>query len=131
MKKTIVIQSLLGIFLISFACTNKDQLDTYSGRSVDDLIIGEWNKSYSSRDLNNGITVFYDTITFESNNQGYHKIYKFNALDFSHSFQFYTEDKFLRIKYDQFEDEDHWSYSIRNDSLILGDNKIYLRSQLE
>ena len=127
MKNKISIGSLIGIILISFACTNEDQIGSFSGKSVDDLIIGKWNTSYSSRDLNNGIAVFFDTITFNSNNQGYHKIYEFNSLHFSHPFQFYTEGSSLHLKYDQIEDEVLWTYSILNDSLILKGNKIYKR----
>ena len=126
-RKKIVIQPLIGIFLILFACTDKDQMVTYFGKSIDDSIIGEWNTSYISLDLNYGITVFYDTLTFKSTNEGDQKIYKFNTLDFSHSFQFYTEDNSLHIKYDQIEDEILWTYSILNDSLILRGNKIYIR----
>ncbi len=127
MKNNFAISSFIGIILILFSCTDKDHLDLYSSKSVDDLIIGKWNTSYISRDLNNGITAFYDTMTFSSNNHGYHKIYEFNTLYFSHSFQFYTEDSSLRIKYDQIEDEVLWTYTIQNDSLILKGNKIYKR----
>jgi hypothetical protein len=127
MKNRFSIGSLIGVILISFACTNEDQNGYFSGNSVDDMIIGKWNTSYSSRDLNNGITVFFDTITFNSNNHGYHKIHEFNSLHFSHSFQFYTEGSTLHLKYDQVEGEVLWTYSIRNDSLILKDNNIYKR----
>ena len=127
MKNKISIGSLIGILLISFACTNEDQIGSYSGKSVDDLIIGKWNTSYSSRDLNNGITVFYDTITFNSSNKGYHKIYEFNNIRFSNPFQFFTEGNSLHLKYDQIEGEILWTYSILNDSLILKGNKIYKR----
>ena len=127
MKNKISIGSLICIILISFACTSEDQIGSFSGKSVDDLIIGKWNTSYSSRDLNNGITVFFDTITFNSSNQGYHIIYEFNNLRFSNPFQFYTEGSSLHLKYNQIEDEVLWTYSILNDSLILKGNKIYKR----
>ena len=127
MKNKISIGSLICIILISFACTNEDQIGIFSGKSADDLIIGKWNTSYTSRDLNNGITVFSDTITFNSSNHGYHKIYEFNSLHFSHSFQFYTEGSSLHLKYDQIEDEVLWTYSILNDTLILKGSMIYKR----
>jgi hypothetical protein len=127
MKNKFVIHSLIGLFLILLACTDKDQTGTYFGKNIDDSIISTWNTSYISRDLNNGITVYNDTLTFKSNNHGDHKVYEFNTLDFSHFFQFYTEDNSLTIKYDQIEDEVHWSYTIRNDSLILEGNRIYIK----
>ena len=127
MKNKIPVGSLIGIILLLFACTNEDQIGGFSGKSVDDLIIGKWNTSYSSRDLNNGITVLFDTRTFNSSNQGYHKIYEFNNIRFSNPFQFYTEGSSLHLKYDQIEDEVLWTYSILNDSLILKGNKIYKR----
>lgn len=102
---------------------------TYFGKSIDGSIIGNWNTSYTSRDLNNGITVFYDTIIFKSNNQGVHTVYNFNTLDFTKTFQFYTKDDSLHIRYDQTQDDLLRIYSVRNDSLILKGNKIYIKNK--
>ena len=128
MSKKLLTQPLLGIILILFACSEKDQLITYFGKNIDGSIIGNWNTSYTSRDLNNGITVFYDTIIFKSNNQGVHTVYNFNTLDFTKTFQFYTKDDSLHIRYDQTQNEVLRIYSVRNDSLILKGNKIYIKN---
>jgi hypothetical protein len=128
MRKKLLLQTLIGIILISVACSEKEQLITYFGKSIDGSIIGNWNTSYSSRDLNNGITVFYDTIIFKSDNQGVHTIYKFSDLYFAQTFQFYTKDDSLLIIYDQTKEEVLKIYSIRNDSLIFKGNKIYIKN---
>jgi hypothetical protein len=127
-RKKLLLQILIGIILISIACSEKDQMITYSGKSIDGSIIGNWNTSYSSRDLNNGITVFYDTIIFKADNQGVHAIYKFSDLYFAQTFQFYTKDDSLHIYYDLTKDEVLKIYSIRNDSLIFKGNKIYIKN---
>ena len=127
MRNKFVIHLLIGLFLILLACTDKDQTGTYFGKNIDDSIIGTWSTSYISRDLFNSIIVYKETLTFKPNNHGDQRLYKFNTLDFSHFFQFYTEDNSLTIKYDQIEDEVHWNYIIRNDSLILEGNRIYIK----
>ena len=111
---------LLGFGLLMVSCEKRnDDPDDFSitGKSFDQRILGKWMRSYSTRDANNGITLWTDSLIFENDNLGNQKIYQFSELTVKTPFQFYSEKNTLVIRVEK--DLTKWSYSIRNDSLFL------------
>ena len=118
MKNVLLI--LLCIVSLVTACKKtNDNLDDFSlvGKSVDQKMLGKWTRNYSTRDANNGITLWTDTLTFENDNLGSQKIYQFTELTEKIPFQFYSENDTLVLRVEK--DLRKWCYSIKNDSLIL------------
>jgi len=111
---------LIGIGLLMGSCKktidNTDDFDI-TGKYFDQKILGKWARNYSTRDINNGITFWADTLIFENDNLGHQKVYQFSELTENIPFQFYSEKDTLVFRIET--DLRKWCYSIKNDSLIL------------
>jgi len=101
--------------------------ESYLGKNMDVKLIGAWRKKYSTRDSNNSITIFIDTIQFGMNNSGSQTIYKFTELDNSFSFKYYTEDNLVFIRPEGMEDANPSNYYIQNDSLFISVGIPYIK----
>ena len=84
---------------------------------IDIELIGEWHRSFSVRGDQNSITIYTDSLRFNTTNFGSIRHYQFRDLWFFDTFQFYTEDNTILLKYD--ERNETWTYAIRNDSLFI------------
>ena len=118
------------ILLFCFLSCEKTDISNsniYSNMPVDNRLIGDWYKRYSVIGDHNSITVYTDSIEFISNNFGNRSIYKFLELDLNYTFQFYTEDSVIYLKYDHINVFDKWSYTVRNDSLFISGRIPYIR----
>ncbi|MGQ1785031.1 MULTISPECIES: hypothetical protein [unclassified Saccharicrinis] len=86
--------------------------------TLDEQIVGTWVQGGMSKDLDNAITVWTDSIRFNSDNTGSQSVYQFKDL-YSHlSFNYYTERDSLFI-FVKGKRHASWHYEIRNDSLML------------
>jgi hypothetical protein len=112
---------LLLLFLITVSCTKINEI--YSGKNIDNEIIGKWTNHYTMRDLNNGITLYSDSVAFNLDNTGIWAQYKFNEVYNSDPFSFYTEDNNLHIYFEKIGVRNIWSYNIQNDTLIIEKGK--------
>lgn len=112
---------ILFLSLLLSGCKKDEVLNTFEGKSIDNNILGIWTRNYSSRDINNSITDWKDTLVFENNNIGKNKIYQFSELFQNLTFQYYTEENTLFLFFEETTDQNviKWMYSIRNDSLLL------------
>lgn len=118
MKTALII--LIGIGLLMGSCNEtNDNPDDFNitGKYFDQKILGRWTRNYSTRDINNGITLWADTLIFEKDNLGNQKIYQFSELTEEIPFQFYSEKDTLVLRIEK--NLRKWCYSIKNDSLIL------------
>lgn len=111
-----IIQVLL--ILLTFPACSKIT-DDFSGQTIDDSLIGKWNKQYNIRDSENGITLLFDTIVFNSDNSGIWVRYIFSELDKSDPFYYYTKGEKLHIKFVINRAQNTWGYKIRNDTLTI------------
>jgi len=109
-------QNLIVLFLF-VSCTKSDEI--FTGKNIDNEILGEWNKQYSVRDQNNGITLYSDTIFFNHDNSGIWIRYKFNEVDNSDPFSFYTEENTLHLRFEKTGVQNNWEYKIQLDTLII------------
>jgi hypothetical protein len=93
---------------------------------IDSDILGEWHRSFSVRGDQNSITVFTDSLRFNTSNFGSIRHYKFHDLWFCDTFQFYnTADSTIFLKSDEWNET--WTYAIRNDSLFVSGTIPYIR----
>jgi hypothetical protein len=118
MKNALLI--LLCFLSLVTACKKtNDNPDDFSltGKFFDQKILGEWTRNYSTRDANNGITIWAETLIFENGNLGIQKVYQFSELTEKIPFQFYSEKDTLVLRIEK--DLRKWCYLIKNDSLIL------------
>jgi len=106
------------LILLTFAACTKINED-FSGQNIDNSLIGKWNKQYNITDPDNGITLLFDTIIFNSDNSGIWVRYRFSELDNSDPFYFYTEDENLYIKFVKNDVQNIWTYKIKNDTLTI------------
>lgn len=108
----------MGFCLLSCDKANDNESDSpVTGRFIDQELIGTWTMNYSSRDLNNGIISWIDSIRFEENNFGTQKTYRYSSLEQDFSFLYYTANDSLFLIQDK--KEDIWIYTIKNDSLSM------------
>ena len=112
----IYLQILIVLFLF-VSCTKSDE--GYTGKNIDNEILGKWNKQYSVRDQNNGITLYSDTIYFNLDNSGIWIRYKFKEIDNSDPFSFYTDDNTIYLRFEKTGVENIWEYKIQLDTLII------------
>ena len=114
-----IILTLITAGLLLFACkkTNDNLEDSIIGKYSDQELRGIWTMSYSTRDMNNGITIWTDSIEFADNNRGNRMIYQFSNLEDDIPFHYYTEEDSLFLYMKQIKEK--WIYTIRNDSLIM------------
>ena len=118
------------ILLFCFLSCEKTDIsnsNNFSNMPVDNRLIGAWHKRYSVVGFHNSITPCTDSIEFNSNNFGSRSIYKFLELDLNNTFQFYTDDSIIYLKYDHTNDIVKWSYTVRNDSLFFPGRIPYIR----
>lgn len=101
--------------------------ESYLGKNLDNHLIGYWYKTYSTRDAQNAITIFTDTIQFRLNNSGSQTIYKFTEFENSFSFEYYTENNFVFIRPEGNEDAIPRNYHIRNDTLYFSGGIGYIK----
>lgn len=118
MRKIILTLITAGLMLIACKKTN----DNFEGSSIigkysDKELLGVWIMNYSSRDINNGITSWTDSIKFDDSNAGNRMIYQFSNLEEDIPFLYYTEKDNLFFYIGQIKEK--WVYTIRNDSLFL------------
>lgn len=116
MKRLILIFTIIGLLVLS--CKKTDHIN--DNLTNGNLIAGKWIRSYSSVELvymMYSITSWTDVITFEESHFGDLKIYRFLDLDTIIPFQYYTDNDTLLLQMDQ--NREKWTYSIRNDSLIM------------
>jgi len=116
MKAFLLILILGALLLLS--CKHEDSVDIkFTGKPIDEELPGLWVRNYSSRDMNNGITVWTDSIYFSETNSGYQRTYQFTGLKENNQFEYYSEKDTLSILIHQ--KVEKWVYSIRNDSLFM------------
>lgn len=123
-KKISLIVTLLFI-LLTFSCEESNL--SYSGMPIDNEILGNWQRTYSVVSDQMAITVYTDTIKFNSSNLGDLKVYRFNDIEASRRFQFYTEENSIYLLFYDSDKEEIWPYYIRNDSLIISERLPYKR----
>ncbi len=115
--------ALLFLFLnlLFSGCKKDEDSDTFIGKSIDNDILGTWTREYSSTDMQNSITMWKDSLVFENNNTGSQKTYQFSEMSQNITFQYYTEEGTLYLYIEELIDQNiaKWSYTIRNDSLLL------------
>jgi hypothetical protein len=116
---------LLLIVLLAFSCEESNL--SYSGMPIDNEILGTWQRTYSVVSQQNAITVYTDTINFNSSNLGDLKNYRFNDIEVCRRFQFYTNGDSIYLLFNDNNKEEIWPYYIRNDSLIISERLPYKR----
>jgi hypothetical protein len=114
------------IMFLLFSCEKTPE--SYVGKNMDVDLIGTWCKTYSTRDFHNSITIFTDTIRFGLNNSGSQVLYQFTKLEYSSSFQYFTDNNLVYLRPDGMEDANHLMYIIQNDSLFLSEGIPYIKS---
>ena len=124
------IPALLTLVLFLFLCSceksESDDRELFPKiMPIDSELIGEWHRSYNRVSDHTWITVYTDSIKFNSNNLGYYRIFKFRDLDSYYTFQYYTEDNTIFLKID--ERNEIWTYEIRSDSLFIPGTIPYIR----
>ncbi len=92
---------------------------------IDSELIGEWHRSYNRVSDHTWITVYTDSLRFNTTNFGSIRHYRFRDLWFCDTFQFYTADNTIFLKYD--DRNEKWTYAIRNDSLFVSGTVPYIR----
>ena len=110
---------IIFMLLLSVLSSCDKPTDDFTGNHIDENIIGTWSRTFSTRDANNSITLFADTIEFRSDNTGNQRIFAFDQPWHSYSFQFYTQDSILYIMDTGSKNSPPRSFSIQNDSLTL------------
>lgn len=117
---------LIGIALVLSMCClllnceiAESVPQSYSGKNIDGSLVGTWCRSYSGRDVHNGITVYTDTILFIIDNSGTKITYSFSEIFNFFSFQFYTEDNLIIFRPEGMDDASRLNYYFRNDSLFI------------
>jgi hypothetical protein len=114
MRNVFLILVASGFLLLSCEKTN----DTIIiGKDFDHELLGDWRMSYLTKDVQNNITSWTDSIKFDENNAGNRKIYRFSELEEDIPFLYYTEKDSLFLQIDQ--NIETWIYTIRSDSLIM------------
>jgi hypothetical protein len=120
---------LILMFLLCPCSCEKSESDNRelfpTALPIDRELLGEWHRSYNIVSNYTWITVYTDSIVFNSDNLGLYSSYKFRDLWFSDTFQFYTKDDTVFFKYE--ERKDQWTYVIRNDSLLIHGSLPFLR----
>jgi hypothetical protein len=124
------IQALLILMLLLCPCSceksESDDRELFPNTlPIDRELLGEWHRSYNIVSNYTWITVYTDSIVFNSDNLGLYSSYKFRDRWFSDTFQFYTKDDIVFFKYE--ERKDQWTYIIRNDSLLIHGSLPFLR----
>jgi hypothetical protein len=119
--------SVFVIMLTALILSCEKSQDDYSNKSIDTNLIGVWKNTYSTRDLNNGITIFTDTLSFKSDNSGYWHMYRFSETESKNSFNYYIEGNMLHLKFNKSGDRNIWNYEVRNDSLIISGSAKFTR----
>ena len=119
----------LVFFFCLFSC-EKSESDNpelfYNILPTDRELLGEWHRSFSVRGDHNSITVYTDSLRFNTTNYGSIKHYKFRNLWYCDTFQFYNStDSTIFLKYDEVNET--WTYKIRNDSLFITGSIPYIR----
>lgn len=105
------------LFLTSCNQENLEPQNTFIGKESDKRLIGKWERTSMSRDINNTITLILEKIFFQEGNIGKWDTYHFKDLQYQDNFTFYTEQDSLFL---QFEHSLHpLKYSIKEDTLIL------------
>lgn len=122
---------LLSIFFILLlTCCEKSESDDRelfpNTMPIDNELLGEWHRHLFMRDDHNAITIYTDSLEFNATNFGSISHYKFRDLWFSDTFYFYNStDSTIFLKFDDRNAE--WTYTIRNDSLLVTGTFPYLR----
>jgi hypothetical protein len=119
MKVNQKIFTVLVIMLTALILSCEKSQDDYSIKPIDTNLIGIWKNTYSTRDLFNMITVFTDTLSFNSDNSGSWYMYRFSEPESKSSFNFFTENNLIHLKFKESGDQNLLIYEVRNDSLIL------------
>ena len=122
-----LIVTLMFIFcLCSCEKSESDDRDLFPNTMpIDNELLGEWHRHLSMRDDHNAITIYTDSLEFNTTNFGSINHYKFRDLWFSDTFYFYTIDNTIFLNYD--DRNEKWNYSIRNDSLFVSGTFLYIR----
>jgi hypothetical protein len=118
-KLTLKVFTVFGIMLTALILSCEKSENDYSNKTIDTNLIGVWKNTYSTRDLNNGITIFTDTILFNPDNSGSWYMYRFSEPESKSSFNFFTENNLIHLKFKESGDQNLLIYEVRNDSLIL------------
>jgi hypothetical protein len=130
MRENQSIPALLTLMLVLCLCSceksESDDRELFPDTlPIDRELLGEWHRSYNMVRDYTWITVYTDSIKFNSDNLGIFRSFKFRDLWFCDTFQFYTKDDTIFFKYE--ERKDQWTYVIRNDSLLLHGSSPFLR----
>jgi hypothetical protein len=127
-SQNILVIAIFVLIYCFFSCDKSEskEIIDYFNMPVDENLIGDWHKSYSVVGDQNSISVWTDSIQFNSNNSGSRRIHKLGPVPDSYfTFEFYTEDNTIFLKYDV--GNEKWTYVIRNDSLFIRGRIPYVR----
>ncbi len=127
-SQNILIMVTFILLFCFFSCEKSETEESvsYSNMPVDNRLIGAWYKSYSVVGDHNSISVWTDSIQFNSNNTGSRRIIRLGPEpEINYTFEFYTEDRTIYLIYD--EGNEKWTYAIRNDSLFIFGRIPYIR----
>jgi hypothetical protein len=127
MKANPKIYSVLVILITTIILSCEKSEDNYSNKPIDNNLIGVWKKTYFTRDWDNMITIFTDTLSFNNNNSGSWYMYRFSEAESKSSFNYFTENNLIHLKFKKYGDQNIWTYEVRNDSLILSGTATYTK----
>jgi len=119
-----VLFCLLAVLLNS--CENESE--DFVLRELDKSLVGSWKKEYITKDFHNQITCYSEYFIFGDGHSGENKIYKFDQLDHTTFFSYYTENNRLFLRFDDNKDKIFkWDYSIQDDSLYINGFRKFVR----
>ena len=122
----LVVMILIPFCLFSCEKSESDDRELFPNTlPIDRELLGEWHRSFSVRGDQNSIIIYTDYLRFKTTNFGSIRHYQFRDLLFFDTFQFYTKDDTIFLKYEEFCDQ--WIYVIRNDSLLIQGSIPFLR----
>jgi hypothetical protein len=127
MKASLKIYVILGILITTLILSCKKSEDNYPNKSIDINLIGVWKSSYSIRDLDNGITVFIDTLSFNSDNSGRWDTYRFSEPYYKNPFIYFTENNKIHLNFTKSGYEEVFIYEVRNDSLLITGSLTFIK----
>jgi hypothetical protein len=127
MKASQKICLVLVILIAAIILSCEKSGDNYSNKPIDNNLIGDWKKTYFTRDWDNMITIFTDTLSFNNDNSGSWYMYRFSETESKSSFNYFTQNNLIHLKFKKSGDQNIWTYEVRNDSLILSGTATYTK----
>ena len=125
------IPTLLTLMLVLCLCScekaESDERELFPDTlPIDCELLGEWHRSFNMVSDYTWITVYTDSIKFNSDNMGLYRSFRFRDLWFCDTFQFYIEDHNIYFKSNVWRNGT-WTYAVHNDSLYISGTSPYIR----